>query len=416
MFLFLFKSEEMMCEMIDFLAGDRNSTEQQIMKKLEDILTKKHLEQEEYIFDVPSGLQDFLDQYYDLIVGHTLKAVFVNGIMYCSVDPTITPIVLVLDNTCLRIEFLYRSRISITTADVSAYQITGEVDDEDPFKCVDFHTTTPERTDDNLLWYEDMPFMNQKIINVAIEWKYEPQELSPRLIKHLNDEEYPRFDIQLEDGTVLHIHAERDYDLDSQVWFSDMPAYSSIKAELDKDPYYLARTESHRFDYIVFASNPTADELAELAMYYMRKCDHEFENYRKENEDSWPDSLYTFELHHVLEQLKIRGMNIDYVDSTGKALIDLALEIGDEACSRALPAIYYETMFSSSIARIARSMEQDYDILTRNRKDAAEIYMKLPQKVKDTSYGKKLLEFSKNQFTELKEKIDELRRDISALD
>ena len=40
-FLFLFKSEEMMWEMIDFLAGDRNSTEQQIMEKLENILKKK---------------------------------------------------------------------------------------------------------------------------------------------------------------------------------------------------------------------------------------------------------------------------------------------------------------------------------------------------------------------------------------
>ena len=61
-------------------------------------------------------------------------------------------------------------------------------------------------------------------------------------------------------------------------------------------------------------------------------------------------------------------------------------------------------------------MKQDYDILTRNRKEASEIYMKLPQKVKDTSYGKKLLEFSENEYAGLKEKIDELLRDISALD
>ena len=51
-----------------------------------------------------------------------------------------------------------------------------------------------------------------------------------------------------------------------------------------------------------------------------------------------------------------------------------------------------------------------------NRKDAAALYMTLPQKVKDTNYGKKLLAFSQNAYTGLKEKIDELIRDISALD
>ncbi len=372
------------------------------------------MNQKEYIFDDPSALQGFLDKFQDIIIGHTLKAVAVNGFMYCSLDPTQTPIVLVLDDACIRIEFLWQSRVSIMTANESAFQIAGEIDDDDQFKLVNFHIANPERTDDSLYWYAEMPFKDQKITDVAIEWNREPKELSP---DRQGNEEFPRFDIKLEDGTVLHIHAEERYqEIESQVWLSDMPAYSSIKAELDKDPYYLARTKRDRFDYIVSASHPTADELAELAMYYMRKCDREFENYRKENGESWPDSLYTFELNHVLEQFKICGMNIDYVDSTGKSLIDLALEIGEEASSRALPAIYYETMFSSSIARVARGIETEYNILMGNRKDAAALYMTLPQKVKDTSYGKKLLAFSKNEYAGLKEKIDELIRDISVLD
>lgn len=40
-FLFLFKSEEKMWEMMDFLAENKEATEQQIMKKLTDILKKK---------------------------------------------------------------------------------------------------------------------------------------------------------------------------------------------------------------------------------------------------------------------------------------------------------------------------------------------------------------------------------------
>ena len=40
-FLFLFKSEENMWSMMDFLANNRDATEQQILKKLENILTKK---------------------------------------------------------------------------------------------------------------------------------------------------------------------------------------------------------------------------------------------------------------------------------------------------------------------------------------------------------------------------------------
>ncbi len=40
-FLFLFKCEEKMWEMMDFLAENKEATEQQIMKKLTEILKKK---------------------------------------------------------------------------------------------------------------------------------------------------------------------------------------------------------------------------------------------------------------------------------------------------------------------------------------------------------------------------------------
>ena len=61
-------------------------------------------------------------------------------------------------------------------------------------------------------------------------------------------------------------------------------------------------------------------------------------------------------------------------------------------------------------------MEQEFNILMGNRKDAARLYSTLPDKVKNTSYGRKLLEFSKNDYTELKKKIDELNRDLNAID
>ena len=375
------------------------------------------MNQIEYKFDKATAFQAFIDNNRNKVVGHVLKAIYVDNYMYYKTADVYSPVFLVFDDACIGIEYLYRSEVSIITAEKTDFDISEDTIGERPYNRVYFHSSIPGRHDDNrLLWCKELPFMDQKVTDISIGRINERCELVPYVPICNCDDQFSWLALTLEDGTKLYVDALNVHERETTVWFSDMPAYAAIKAELDKDPWDLYYTRMRDFDYVVWASDPTEAELADLAMYYMRKCDHEVEDRRKESKDTWPGATYTSQMKHILEEFKSRGMRIDHVDATGKSLVDLALEIGEEASSQALPAIFYETMFSSSIARIATSLESEYQILTLNRKDAAAVYSKLPEKVKETSYGRKLLAFSNNRYAELKEKIDELTRDIQAID
>ena len=373
-------------------------------------------EQWEFTFDEATPLQEFINRYRDRIVGHVLQACYTEYGIYVSSENTDQPVFLVLDDSVIGIEYLYRGHVSIFTAQESDFEFKEETD-EYGRRDYTFHSRISGRENAYGSWQTDMPAMNQKVTDITIGRHSERYEDYPNSERPAGGDYFSWLKLTLEDGTGLSIYAE-DAISDGyvDVWLSDMPAYSYLKAELDKDPYNLNRTIRDGFDRIVWNSNPKPDELAELAMYYMRKCDHEIENYRKEKGSLAYGSMYTFQLKHVLEEFKIRGMNIDYVDSTGESLIDLALNIGEEASSRAFPSIYYETLFSSSLQRISNSMESDYNILMMHLKDAARIYSSLPEKVKETRYGQKLLEFSKNRYSGLKKLIDELRSDLDKID
>ncbi len=375
------------------------------------------MEQKEFKFDEATPLQEFIDKYRDRVVGHVLKACYTEFGIYVSSESTSQPVFLVLDDLIIGIEYLYRGHVTVFTAQESDFEFEEETD-EDGCRDFIFQSRIPGRKNTYGSWKTDMPAMNQKITDIMIGRHSKRYEDCAGSWRPEGGDYFSWLKLTLEDGTKMTIYAEHaTSDGYVDVWLSDMPAYSYLKAELDKDPYDLNMSIHDGFDRIAWNSNPKPDELADLAMYYMRKCDHEIENYRKEN-GTRPgyESMYTFQLKHILEEFKIREMNIDYVDSSGESLIDLALKIGEEASSRAFPSIYYETMFSSSLKRIARSMESDFNILMRHLEDAKEIYSALPEKVKETTYGRKLLEFSKNHYSDLKKLIDELRKDLDQID
>ena len=374
------------------------------------------MEQKEFKFDEATPLQKFIDKYRDRVVGHILKACYTELGIYVTSENTSQPVFLVLDHMVIGVDYLYRGHVSIFTAEESDF----EFEETEERERIDFtfRSRIPGRDGAYGSWRTDMPAMNQKVTDITIGRHSERYEDYPNSERPEGGDYFSWLQLKLEDGTTLSIYAEDSInDGYVDVWLSDMPAYKYIKAELDKAPDLLNNSVHEGFDQIMWHSNPQPDELAELAMYYMHKCDHEIENYRKEKGPLLPyRSLYTFQLKHILEEFKIHEMNIDYVDPSGKSLIDLALEIGEEASSRALPSIYYETLFSSSLKRIARSMESDYNILMLQLKEAAEIYSALPKKVQRTSYGQKLLKFSRNHYTGLKKLIDKLRSDLDKID
>ena len=274
------------------------------------------MEQIEFTFDEATPLQKFINKYRDQVVGHTLKAVYIEYGLYVHAHNASTPVFLILDNLCIGIEYLFRGHITIFSAEESDFEITGEESGYTKNKKIVFHSRISNRDDEYLTWCSDMPCMNQKVTDIMIGRHSERYEDYPNSWRPEGGDYFSWLQIKLEDGSILNIYAEdAESDGYTDAWLTDMPAYSSIKTELDKTPWDLFYTIREGFDRVVWSTNPTPDELAELAMYYMRKCDHEIENYRKENKFLSYRSLYSFQLNHVIEQFKIRGMNIEYVDS-----------------------------------------------------------------------------------------------------
>ena len=376
------------------------------------------MEQWVYKFDEATPLQNFIDTYRDRIVGHVLKACYVEFGLYVYNDDASSSVFLILDDLCIGIEYLYRGHVSIFTADETDFEFTGDDPDEPAEKRIIFHSRLPGIDDSYVSWRTDMPAMNQIVTGIQIERHSERYEDYPNSWRPEGGDYFSSISLTLEDGTKLYICGQdADSDGYTMVWLSNMPAFAYLKAELDTKKKKWSYMGSKGLHHILWHSNPSRNELAELAMYYMRKCDHEIENYRREKgTPSITGPFYTYRLKKILEEFKIRGMNINYVDSSGKALIDLALEIGEEASSRALPSIYYKTDFSSLLKRISWNIESEFNILMMNKKDAANIYSTLPKKVKDTSYGRKLLEFSKNDYEDMKKLIDKLVKDLDAID
>ena len=381
------------------------------------------MEQKEFRFDEATPLLQFIDRYRDRIVGHTLKACYVDGFLYVKFDGASRPVFLVLDDSCIGIEYLYPGHATIITAEESDFEITGEILNDTRYKMITFHSRIPGRDDDGLLWCSEMPAMNQKITDISIGRHSNKYEDYPNSERPEGGDYFSWIKLTLEDGTELNINAE-DSLMDGyvDVWFTSMPAYALINSELDRPASELGLRINNEFDGVVWACDTKPDELADLAMHYMRKCDHEIENYRKENGTSLPhgyNTLYTDSLHHVMKVLVKKGMNPDYVDSSGKPLRDLVLEIGNEASKRVLPLIYTNDRLKDYLDWLDRVISHEEETAKlRNRNGLENIrdaYNDLPEKVQNTSYGEKLKDIKQNGLKELEMHFKAIREYIRPL-
>ena len=193
---------------------------------------------------------------------------------------------------------------------------------------------------------------------------------------------------------------------------TNLPAFPVIQKELNRKPQEFVLRLRNEFSDFVQASTITPDELADLAMHYMRKCDHEIERYRKkhQNEMHGAYTLYTDQLHDVVKLFIEQGMNKNYVDDSGKALCDLAMEIGEEAGKRVLPLIYTDPKTLGSLDWIDRQLHFLRNLLEMHAKDLKETYNSLPETVKATAFGQKLDELNRVDIWKMKDQIDDMLR------
>ena len=296
------------------------------------------MEQKIFAFDDGSALQAFIDQNRDRIVGHTIKACYIDLGIYCKAESA-GPVFLILDDICLGIDYLFEGHIRIITVEESDFEFTGTANKDPEIKSGTFHSRTAEWKDEWIDWYPEMPGMDQKIVDISLERFSHAYENYIDGLRPDGGDYFSEIRLTLEDGTELHINADDSWGSDGfvEVWLTNLPA-SSIRRELDSTPFEMWMKVRHEFDQVVSASSATPDELAELVMYYMRKCDHEMEKFRKKHPESWevPGHMYSFTLDYVMSLFIEHGMNKGYVDPNGRSLRDLANRIGDYAKNIAL--------------------------------------------------------------------------------
>ncbi len=369
------------------------------------------MEQKEFKFDEATPLLAFINKYRNRIVGHVIKACYTEMGMYVSNRSGSQPVFLVLDDLVIGIEYLYRGHISIFTAEESDFDIE-ERDADSGRKEIVFRSRIPGRENAWGAWYPDMPGMGQKVKKVSVGRHSDRYEDYPNSERPEGGDYFSWIEIKLEDGTVLHIYAEDAlYDGYVDVWMSDIPAYSLIKKELDGDPSDLYMRIHHEFHDVMWACEPKPDELAELAMYYMRKCDHEIENNLKKYGDRRPQgSAYTDFLHDIMAEFIEHGMNKSYTDTSGKKLLDLAVELGDEAGNRVLPLLYTPKDTLQYLVFFDRRVTHEIELLNSSTWKALKtVYDSLPEEVKETPYGQKLKAIKQNGLRELEAHIKAIK-------
>ena len=377
------------------------------------------MEQREFNFDEATPLQEFIDKYRDRVVGHVLKAVYVDCFFYVESESADSPVFLVLDDLCIGIDYLFKSHAAIITADESDFEITGEIENDTRYKTITFHGKLEGWRNEGLLWCSELPAMGQRIVDISIGRFSHQYEDHPNSLRPDGGDYFSFLRLTLEDGTELSIEAE-DSLMDGYVdiWMYGLPAYASIKAEIDRPASEFSARVFDEFRQVVWGCSPKPDELSELAMQYMRKCIRETER-TEDTEQDEDDSHYTSHLYDVIKLFVSREMNLDYVDTTGKALKDLVMEVGGEATEKVLPLIYSNKRLRDYLDWFERTLSHEKETVElRNRnglEDIDKMYDSLPERVKQTEYGKKLKDIKLNSLRELKMYINAIREYIRPL-
>ena len=276
------------------------------------------MEQRIFHFDEATPLLSFLEQHREYIVGHTLNAIYAKCMYTKSMDENM--VFLSMDDYCIGIEYLWESDLSILIADQKDFEIDREIHNDSGHKNVHFHSHLPEVRDVYTDWCVWTPGMNQKIVDIKVERFSHKFNSYGDDIRPEGGDYFSAIRLILEDGTKLcfrGLDAITDGYID--VWMEDLPAAKNLPACL-RLPDFSVYVHAF-FRDILEASHPTPDELASIAMMYMRKCGN---LYSAQQDYGYCDSI----LKTLIKAFCAHGMNKYYVDETGKPLLELLHEIG----------------------------------------------------------------------------------------
>lgn len=368
------------------------------------------MEQKEFRFDEGTPFQDFLDQHRDKFVGHTLKACYLSSHMFVKATSD-RPVFLVMDDICIGVKYLIPGYITILIADETDFEMIGINENYPEYREIEFHSRNSHWKDQSLNWNTEQPGMNQAITDITIgrfSHRYEDGIDSERPD---GGDYFSWIKLTLENGTEFYIEAQpAEQDGYVDLWMRNLSGYSIIKKELDRNPKELGLRLRNEFKDFVQACNATPDELADLAMYYMKKCDHEIEKYREKHNGEYHGAytLYTDHLHGVIRAFVDRDMNRNYRDASGKALRDLAMEIGDEAGDEVLSLLYMDLPQIQSLDWVERNLYFVQTLIQTRKDDLAETYRNLPKEVKETRFGQRLKELHHDGLWKMGRQIDEM--------
>lgn len=227
---------------------------------------------------------------------------------------------LALDDYCIGIEYLFESDLSILTADKKDFLIENAIHNDSGDKYARFHSRLTAVRDVYSDWCVWMPAMEQKIVDVQVERFSQAFNSRGDEIRPEGGDYFSTIRLVLEDGAKLCFRGmDAMSDGYVEVWMEDLPAVKNLLACLSL-PVFSIYVHSF-FRDILDASHPTPNELASIAMMYMRKCG---DLYRQQQEYGYCGLI----LKKLIEAFAAHGMNKHYVDDTGKPLLELMHEIG----------------------------------------------------------------------------------------
>ena len=169
----------------------------------------------QFRFDEATPLQAFIDQYRDRIVGHTLKACYINAesIGLHDIDEwgrttrsTSEGILFfILDDVCIGLSYLFLSHADIVICEEKDFEVINDNYQENQ-KLVHFRGEIPGITDEYtsyLTWDPEMPSMNQKIVDVSIGRFTQGYEDSIDSERPDGGDYFSWISLALEDGTEV---------------------------------------------------------------------------------------------------------------------------------------------------------------------------------------------------------------------
>ena len=343
--------------------------------------------QQGFRFTEAEPLLQFIERYRSKIVGHTLKACYIDDCGYTSMSSS-GSVFFILDDICFGVEYLFPSDITIFPIDTKDFEFTGEMHDDPHYKFLQFHSHISNRRDEGVIWCTDMPAMGQKVIDIEVERFNHAFQSDINDYRPNGGDYFSYIKLTLTDDSFLFINAQSAV-MDGYVdlWLANLPTFNTLQQIVLNSNIDMLHLMERRVKEAVNSCRESPDEMAEFAMSYIQKCLDEHESPIEKGYGG----NYSFYLCDILRIIKGKEINYQYKDSSGHSLIDFALRAAETVHPHVLPALLTSSYLDYQFQRMKASLMLEFKYIKSYEEEMNKLYESLPDYIRSTEFGKKVI-------------------------